>query len=215
MRRMVLAALTLVLAAAPLAAQDPHFGLGLVLGFPTGALNSTTYADGRTEGYNTGVGVQFTASWPVSRSLALRVNVGGITFNGTGSTPSNPNWNLEEDLVSFAGEAEYFLPGSSVSRHLGTYLIGGLGLDVEHFSAGSAYSYAYGYDYVYGPTVTADRTRLAATAGIGHTFRSYGRYRWSLEAVYHKTLTDTGDTSATGVGYPSADFLKCSVGFGF
>ena len=63
----------------------------------------------------------------MSRSLALRVNAGGITFTGTGSSPSYSNWNLEDDLISFAGEAEYFLPGGSVSRHLGTYLIGGLG----------------------------------------------------------------------------------------
>ena len=53
MRRTVLAVLTLVLAAAPLAAQDPHFGLGLVLGFPTGALNGTvalTAAAGELDG---------------------------------------------------------------------------------------------------------------------------------------------------------------------
>jgi len=208
MKKWIPTAITLALAAVPLAAQEPHYGLGIVLGVPTGALNSAGYPDGQIEGYNSGLGVQFTVSWPVDRSLALRLNVGGVTFDGTGSATGQANWNVEDSLISVGGEAEVFLGDGSAQRHLGTYLIGGLSLDMERFSASD-------YDPAYFASSEVTKNRLAATVGIGHTFRSYGRYRWSMEAVYHKTLTGTDANDYSGVGFPAADFVKLYVGFGF
>jgi hypothetical protein len=48
---------------APLAAQTANFGLGVLVGVPTGALNSTSYPDGSTETYNSTLGGQLTGTW--------------------------------------------------------------------------------------------------------------------------------------------------------
>lgn len=209
MRIWVLAATTLALAAGPaLAAQEANFGLGLTLGVPTGALNSSSYPDGVTETYNSGVGAQFTVSWPVQPALAVRLNLSGITFDGTGSAPETYNWNVQDSIFSIGGEAEYFLPDGSASRHLGTYLFGGLHSDFERFAASD-------YDPSAFAATTVNKTRLAGTLGVGHTFRYYGRYKWSVEAAYHKTLTGTDSNDDAGVGFPAADYLKLYLGFAF
>jgi hypothetical protein len=195
-------------AGVPAAAQEAHLGLGVILGVPTGALNSTSYPDGATENYNNGLGAQFTVSWPVDRSLAMRLNVSGITFDGTGSAPQTYNWNVQDSVFSVGGEAEIFLADGSAYRHLGTYLIGGLHGDFERFSASD-------YDPSVFAATTVNKTRLAATVGIGHTFRSYGRFHWSVEAAYHKTLTGTDSNDKAGVGFPSADYFKLYTGVSF
>lgn len=204
-----LAALTLALAAAsPLSAQQPSFGAGFILGAPTGALSSTSYPDTASEKYNGGVGGQFTISWPVDRSLAMRLNLSAITFDGTGSAPQTYNWNVQDSMFSIGGEAEVFMAGGSAERHLGTYLIGGLHADFERFAASN-------YDPTYFAATTLNKTRLAATAGIGHTFRTYGRLRWTLEGAFHKTLTDTSSDDSAGIGFPASDYLKFYGGFTF
>jgi hypothetical protein len=209
MKFWILAATTLALTTGgSLAAQTPHFGVGLLVGVPTGALNSTSYPDGTSETYNTGLGAQFTMSWPVAQSLALRANVSGITFDGTGRAPQTYDWNVQDSAFSLGCEAEYFLADGSADRHLGTYLIGGLHTDFERFSASD-------YDPSYFAATTVNKTRLAGTVGIGHTFRAYGRYRWSLEAAYHKTLTGTGSDDSAGVGFPASDYLKLYGGITF
>lgn len=209
MKRWILATTTLVLAAgSPLAAQEPHFGLGVILGIPTGALNSTTYPDTSNEGYNAGLGVQFTVSFPVDRSLALRVNVSGITYDGTGSAPGFNNWNVQDAMFSIGGDAQFFLADGNANRNIGTYLIGGLHADFERFSASD-------YDPSFFAATSVDKTRMALVAGIGHTFRSYGRYRWTLEGVYHKTLTGTNTNDFAGVGFPASDSVQLYLGFSF
>jgi hypothetical protein len=209
MKTWILAASVLALTtAAPLAAQTPNFGVGVILGVPTGALNSASYGDGSSETYNTGFGAQFTASWPVEQNLALRLNVSAITFDGTGSAPRTYNWNVQDSMFSVGGEAEIYLPDGNAQRHLGTYLIGGLHTDFERFSASD-------YDPTYFAATTVNKTRLAATAGVGHTFRAYGRYHWTLEAAYHKTLTGTDSNDSAGVGFPASDYLKVYAGFAF
>ena len=209
MRIWMLAATTLALAAGiPLAAQDVNLGLGIMVGLPTGALDSTSYPDGATEAYSSGLGAKFTASWPVAHALAVRLNVSGITFNGTGSAPQTYNWNVQDSMFSVGGEAEYFLPDGSAERHLGTYLVGGLHSSFERFSASN-------YDPGFYPATTLEKTRLAATAGLGHTFRAYRRTRWSLEAVYHKTLTGTSSNDAALVGFPASDYVELYTGFVF
>jgi len=209
MKHWILAGTILVLAAGrPLAAQEVHYGVGLITGVPTGALSGSSYPDGSRETYDPGFGAQFTASWPLDRALALRLNLSGITFYGTGTAPQTFDWNLRESVFSVGGEAEVFMQDGSAPRHLGTYLIGGLHADFERFSASD-------YNPSFFSATTVNKTRLAATAGIGHTFRSYGRPRWSLEAAYHKTLTGTDSDNGAGVGFPAADYLKLYVGLAF
>ncbi len=209
MKTWILAATTLALAtAAPLAAQTPNFGLGLILGVPTGALNSSSYPDGQNETYNSSLGGQFTVSWPVQQALALRLNLSGIAFDGTGSAPGFYNWNVQDSVFSIGGEAELFLPDGNVERHLGSYLIGGLHSDFEHFSASN-------FDPSYAAFTSVDKTRLAATVGFGHTFRGYGRTHWTLEAAYHKTLTGTDSNDSAGLGFPASDYLKFYAGIAF
>ena len=120
MKKWMLAASALALVAAPLAAQEAHYGVGLVVGVPTGALSNTSYPDGSNESYNSGLGVQFTVSWPVDQSLALRVNFGGISFDGTGSQPQFSDWNVQDSIFSIGGEAQLFLADGNARRHLGT-----------------------------------------------------------------------------------------------
>ncbi len=209
MRIWIPVGITLALAAAtPLAAQQPNFGLGVTLGVPTGALNSSSYPDGSQETYDSGVGGQFTLSWPLDRSLAMRLNVSGISFYGTGRAPGFFDWNLRESMFSVGGEAQVFMADGNASRHVGTYLLGGLHADFERFSASDSDPRSFA-------ATSISKTRLGGTAGIGHTFRSYGRSRWSMEAAYHKTLTGTDSNTDAGVGFPAADFVKFYVGFAF
>jgi hypothetical protein len=209
MKTWILAATTLALAAGlPLAAQEPHFGVGVILGAPTGALNSTSYPDQATEAYNSGLGAQFTVSWPVDPALAVRLNVSGITFDGTGSAPMTYNWNVQDSIFSLGSEAEIFLADGSADRHLGTYLIGGLHLDMERFAASD-------YDPSSWSATTVNKNRIAGTVGVGHTFRGRGWGRWTLEAAYHKTLTDTSSNDDAGVGFPASDYLKFYAGLEF
>ena len=209
--------ITLALAAGPLAAQEPMYGLGMVVAGPVGALNSTTYASGAAESYNSGLGAQFTVSWPLDRSLAVRLNLGGTTYNGT-ATQGASNWNLYDATVSFGAEAEYFLGAGNANRHLGTYLIAGLALDFERFSTSSWDPYTV--------SSAIDKNRLGANAGLGHTFRSYRRWCWTLEAVYHQTLTDTATNAGAGAfpagkytrlvpGTPASDGFKLVLGMAF
>lgn len=186
MKILVLTATTLALSiGAPMAAQRPNYGVGVLLGVPSGALNSKSYSDASTETYNSGLGAQFTASWPLDRNLGLRLNVSGIDFNGTGSAPQTYNWNVEDSLFSIGAEGEVFLSDGNVERHLGTYLIGGLHTDFERFAASD-------YDPSVFAATTVNKTRLAATVGVGHTFRVYGRFAEN-RAGYDPARSDPND----------------------
>ena len=217
MKRWVLTCISLTLAAGgPLATLEaqaawngrPNLGVGLLVGVPTGALGRTSYGDGSSETYNTGLGAQFTLSWPVAPALSLRLNASGITFQGTGRAPQTYDWNVQDQTFSLGGEAELFLADGNAARHLGTYLLGGLHADFERFSASN-------YDPSYDAAAAVNKTRLGATLGLGHTFRTYGGYRWSLEAAYHKTLTDTASDDSALVGFPAADYVQLYAGYTF
>ena len=72
-----------------LKAQSPHYGFNLNLSFPTGAFSSTTYpayldsfnnqVPPQKETYDVGLGGSFTASFPMDRNLAIRLNLGGTS----------------------------------------------------------------------------------------------------------------------------------------
>lgn len=200
------AATTLALAmGGPLAAQEPHFGIGVTVGVPTGAFNSTTYGSGIRESYESALGLQFTASFPVDRSLAWRLNLSGQTFSGHVDEPGQYRINTQDAMFSIGGDAQIFVGGGNAQRHLGTYLIGGLALDLERFTA------SLDDPSFYADEVT-NKSRLGLNVGIGHSMRYVGRWRWNFEATYHKTLTGHD----TGAGDPpAADFIRLGAGVTF
>lgn len=206
MKKWILAATTLALATGvPLAAQDPHFGIAVNVGIPTGAFNSTSYGGGITETYDSALGLQFTASFPVDRSLAFRLNVNGSTFSGHGDEPGYPRYNTQNSMFSVGGEAQIFLGNGNAQRHIGSYLIGGLSADIERFTA----SYD---DPNFYPDTVLNKTRLGLNVGFGHSIRYVGRWRWTFEATFHKTLT-SHDTNAGDP--PASDLVRLGAGIVF
>ena len=207
MRKWILAGIALgLVTGGTLAAQEPRFGLGFTVNVPTGALNSSTQA-GATDTYNTTLGAQFTVSWPLSSQVALRLNVAGATFDGSRNWASGGGYNLQDEMLNVGGDLQIFLGQGSARRHVGAYLIGGLSADMERFTGSTD-------DPGFYPDYSVNRTRLGAQAGLGYSCPDAGRMRWTLEGVFHKTLTGTDasfDTRAT----PAADFAKLYVGFIF
>jgi hypothetical protein len=200
---------------APLAAQDPHFGLGLSLSIPTGGFNNSTYFPAgqggvpSQESYDTTLGGQFTVSFPVDRQFAWRLDVYGQSTTGEDTAPNYPSYNLQHQLLSLGGEAQFFPGTGDAYRHRGTYLVGGVSADFERFSS------SYGDpDWSGG---SRNRTRLGGLIGVGYSFRPFGRWRTNGEVAFHKTLTDTGTTEPTAYSpaTPPADFLRLTYGIVF
>jgi hypothetical protein len=205
------APLALVLAI-PLAAQDPHFGVGLSLSIPTGGFNSTNYGPGGSgvasnEGYDSTVGGQFTVSFPMDPKLALRLDVYGQSTTGQDTAPGFVSYNLQHQLVSLGGEAQLFLGAGDAFRHRGAYLVGGLSIDLETFRS------SYGDPSWTGSSV--DKTRLGGLAGWGYSFRPFGRWRTNAEAAFHKTLSGYDTRYQTAPGTPPADFVRLTYGVVF
>ncbi|HCZ33983.1 MAG TPA: hypothetical protein DHV93_11335 [Holophagaceae bacterium] len=213
-RSATLLLLPLLLASgAVLRAQSPHMGFSLNLLFPTGEFASKTYAPyyspsagyvipAQKETYDVGIGGSFTVSFPVDRSLAIRLNLSGSAQNGTNRAPGESTINLRHSQFNLGGELQIF-PQGTAFRHRGLYFVGGLSADFEQFDR------SFG-DPLYDYTDTTRKSRLGATGGIGHSFGYDAGARFTLEATFHKTLTgndfDAGDP-------PSTDFVK--VGFGW
>jgi hypothetical protein len=212
MRFCSMAMLLIVAGVAPtLAAQEPHFGFALNLVFPTGAFRNTTYPPTsqfpatQTEGYDLGLGGQFTISFPVDPKVAIRLNFGGQTTDGSNTAPGYDRINLRHEMFSLGGEMQVFPGMGSAYRHQGTYLLGGLSADFERFDR------SFGdpdWDY----TDTTRKSRLGGDLGIGHSFGYSGGGRFTLEGVFHKTLT--GNSLSAG-DPPSTDFAKLSLGWVF
>ena len=200
----------------PLAAQDPHFGLGLSLAIPTGGFNRTDYPAGgpgvpaSTESYDTTLGGQFTVSFPMTQAFALRLDIYGQTTTGENDAPGFQSYNLQHELLSLGGEAQYFPRGGDAYRHRGVYFLGGLSADFERFTS------SYGDPDWSGSRV--DRTRLGGLAGCGYSFRPFGRWRTNAEVAFHKTLTGTGSDlqpAPYSPATPPADFLRLTYGVVF
>lgn len=212
MRLIILPALLLTAGLVPSApAQDPHFGFGLNLIFPTGKFNETTYPANsavltpQTEGYDLGLGGLFTVSFPVEQNVAVRLNLGGHVIDGTNTAPGYDQINLEHRMVSVGGEVQIFPGTGNAFRHQGTYFLGGLSADFERFDR------SFGepnLDY----TETTRKSRLGGTVGVGHSFgyRDFGHF--TVEGAYHKTLTEH-DTAAGDP--PATDFVKVTLGWVF
>jgi hypothetical protein len=196
----------------PLAAQDPHFGVGLSLSIPTGAFNSTNYGPSGSgvasnEGYDTTVGVQFTASFPMDPKFALRLDAYGQSTTGQDTAPGYVSYNLQHRLLSLGGEAQYFLGDGDAYRHRGGYVAGGLSLDLENFSSD--------FGGPFWPGTSVDKTRLGGLVGWGYSFRPFGRWRTNAEVAFHKTLTGYDTSGLTAPGTPAADFLRLTYGVVF
>lgn len=212
MENLRVATLALVLAlGAPLAAQEPHFGLGVSLSIPAGKFNSNNYSypGGVTsnEGYDTTLGGQFTVSFPVDERLALRLDVYGQSTTGTDTAPGLPTYNLQHDLFSLGGEAQYFPGTGDAYRHRGAYLVGGLSMDLERFRSNFS-----DLDY------DVNKTRLGGLAGVGYSFRPFGRWRSNAEVAFHKTLSGYDTNTLPGIGNPAtppADFVRLTYGVVF
>ncbi len=195
-----------------LKAQSPHYGFNLNLSFPTGAFSSTTYpayldsfnnqVPPQKETYDVGLGGSFTASFPMDRNLAIRLNLGGTSESGTNRAQGYPTINLQHSMFNLGGDLQFF-PQGTAFRHRGLYFVAGLSADFEQFDR------SFGdpqYDY----TDTTRKSRLGGSIGIGHSFGYDAGMRFTMEATFHKTLTGN-DVSAGDP--PSTDFVK--VGFGF
>lgn len=213
---MLILPLTLV-SGAVLRAQSPHYGFSLNLSVPTGAFSTTsyppyTYLDSQNnpqagpaskDSYDLGLGGNFTASFPMDRTLAVRLNIGGTTENGTHRELGN-DYNLQHSLFNVGGDLQIF-PQGTAFRHRGFYFIAGLSADFERFER----SYGDpGYDY----TNTTNKSRLGGSLGFGHSFGYDAGMRFTLEATFHKTLTAN---SVSAGDPPSTDFVKLGFGFVF
>ncbi len=214
MRRIaLLTALPLLLASgSALQAQSPHMGFSLNLLIPTGDFNSKSYppyfdASGnliptQTDSYDLGLGGTFFLSFPVDRSVAFRLSFSGAANTGTNTAPGQATINLRHSEFNLGGEVELF-PDGGAYRHRGLYFLGGLSADFEQFDRSFGDP---GWDY----TNTTRKSRMGATVGIGHTFGYDAGARFTLECVFHKTLT--GNNLNAG-DPPNTDYLR--VGFGW
>ena len=216
MKRHILAGTALmVMLGSPLAAQEVRYGIAVSLDAPTGAFNNTTYGNTypsngpTTVSYNSGAGVDFWICQDLNRTVGLRYNLGFATFTGTSNAPDSGygafSLNTQDQMFTLGMAGQFFVAGGDAGRQSGTYLLAGLSVDFENFNA------SFG-DPNYDPTSSVNKTRLAGTVGIGHTFRSRWGGRYVLEGAYHKTLT--ADNTASG-DQAAADFLKFTFGFIF
>ena len=215
-RSATLILLPLLLASgASLRAQSPHMGFSLNLLFPTGEFASKTYPSyyspsagyvipPQKETYDVGIGGSFTVSFPMDRSLAIRLNLSGSAENGANRAPGESTINLRHSQFNLGGELQIF-PQGTAFRHRGLYFVAGLSADFEQFDR------SFG-DPLYDYTDTTRKSRLGATGGIGHSFGYDAGLRFTLEASFHKTIT--GNDLAAG-DPPSTDFVKMSFGWVF
>ena len=212
----LLLTLPLLLAAGPqLQAQSPHMGFSLNLLFPTGEFANKSYPayfspsagyviPPQKETYDVGLGGSFTISFPMDRTLALRLNLSGSAENGTNRAPGETTINLRHSQFNLGGELQIF-PQGTAFRHRGLYFVAGLSADFETFDR------SFG-DPLYDYTDTTRKSRLGATGGLGHSFGYDAGMRFTLEATFHKTISGN-DVNAGDP--PSTDFLKVAFGFVF
>jgi hypothetical protein len=197
-----------------LQAQNPHMGFSLNMSIPTGEFASKTYPaylnsssiliPAQKETYDVGLGGSFTVSFPMDRTLAIRLNLGGSSENGTNRAPGFPNINLQHSMFNIGGDLQIF-PQGTAFRHRGLYFVAGLSADFERFDR------SFG-DPQYDFTDTTRKSRLGGSVGLGHSFGYDAGMRFTLEATFHKTLTGN-DVNAGDP--PSTDFVKLGFGFVF
>jgi len=218
MKRMMIPTLLALAGTGPaLHAQQPRMGVALNLVLPTGDFNGNKGVDGfgyeYSQGYDPGLGAQFTMSFPVDPKLAIRLNFGGQVTNGTYHDDVG-KLNLRHSMLSIGGDLQIFT--RSAYRHRGTYFLAGISADFERFeiSAGSFDDGLYdGYDID-----STRKSRMGGNFGVGHTFGYDAGMRFTMEATYHTSLTGRDlDTSTmdTLIVAKSTDFVRLSFGVVF
>jgi hypothetical protein len=185
--------------------RSATFGLYAGVGVPVGTFGGVEYpavqggmSVAQTEGYDPGPGARLTVTFPLfSKHLGLRA-AAGLAYNGGSNTaPGYQDEALGYFAVGAGGELQFFFDESY--RHRGTYAFGGAAVNSETFSRS-------------GLGTTDRRTRLGATAGLGHTFPAKtGKGGWTIELAYHATLTGV-DAGARGV---AADYIRVGGGYVF
>ena len=191
-----------------LRAQSPHLGFSVNLTVPTGDFASKNYPylnPPEKETYDLGLGGSFTASFPMDRNLAFRLDLSASSETGTNRAPGYSDINLRHSIFSLGGDLQIF-PQGTAFRHRGLYFVAGLSADFEQFSRG------YDYNYYYNDSSSTSKSRLGAKVGIGHSFGFDAGRKFTVEATYHTTLTSK-DVNAGDP--PSTDFLKLGFGFVF
>jgi len=216
MRHLTCTAFALVCAGV-LQAQSPNYGLSLFLSVPSGRFAETKYESIdndeipyiATEGYDVGVGGNFTMSFPLQKTLAFRVGLGGMSSRGTSTAPGYETIFLRHSLFSISGEFQIFF--DDAYRHRGTYMIAGISGDFERFERSFDDSWDYRWDDWNRDVDVERKSRLAGNVGIGHTF--YGSdIKFATEITYHSTLTNKD--LRLGNPIPS-DFVRISFGLVF
>ena len=225
MKRMMLPALLALVGTGPaLHAQQPRMGVALNVAFPTGkfrnidypalaVIPADRYESAQKEGYDLGVGGQFTISFPVDPHLAFRLNINGMVTNGSNTVvgfnaaEDYRKINLQHQIWSIGGELQFFT--QSAFRHRGTYFLAGLSGDFERFDRSFG---DFEWDNYFDEVDTTRKSRLGGTIGIGHTFGFDAGTRFTLEGVFHKTLTSKDETKGDP---PSTDFIRVSFGVVF
>lgn len=221
MKRMMIPTLLAVLGAGTaLHAQQPRMGLALNLVLPTGDFNGNkgfaNYLNDPidykySQGYDVGLGGQFTISFPVDTKLAFRLNFGGQVTNGTYRDDYPNKLNLRHTMFSVGGDLQIFT--QSAYRHRGTYFLAGLSGDFERFKNTTGDFADSWYDD--NDIETTRKSRLGGNFGIGHTFGYDAGTRFTMEATYHTSLTGRNvDSEFLGVA-KSTDFVRLSFGVVF
>jgi len=217
MRHITCTALVLACAGA-IQAQSPNFGLSIFLSIPTGRFAEEKIPElidemrvTATDGYDIGLGGNFTMSFPLQKTLAFRVGFGGGSSRGTSTVPNEDTIFLRHTLFSLSGEFQIFF--DDAYRHRGTYAIAGISGDFEKFER--SWDDRWDDPPFVGNNSPLDVTRpsrLAGNFGLGHTF--YGSdIKFTTEITYHTTFTNKDVNSVNYV--PPADFIRISFGLVF
>lgn len=196
-----------------LMAQDPHLGIALNISLPMGDFHNrsipptSSVLSTQNEGYDPGIGAQFTMSFPIEQGLAFRLNLNGQVEDGSNTAAGYDSINLQHSIFSLGADLQIFVNGSA-SRHRGTYLIGGISADFERFdrSFGDLNS-----EHNHEEVATERKSRMGGNIGLGHSFGFAGS-RFTIEASFHKTLSGNDQAKFEP---PSSDFARLSFGWVF
>lgn len=202
--------------ATPLRANDPNIGFALTLGFPTGQYSSYTYErlfknndTGQTailhvtDSYDPGIGGQFWLSFPLDQQVAIRMNFGGMITNGS-SVSNVDRRNLRHQIWNLGADMQFFT--ENAFRHRGTYFLAGVSADFERFEE-SKWDIPTAYPW---EIETRRKNRMGGNFGIGHSFPFSSGLKFTMEGVYHKTLTGTDDRQ-----FSNSDFIRTNFGLVF
>ncbi len=175
-------------------AQVPTFGLSINGVGPIGEFSrsdsgSSFVASAPPPKQTFTLGVEFHAwiSHPFTRALALRSGLSLSRANGSYSGPGVLSLDLVATSFCLRADALVF-PWGDAKDFRGTYLVAGLGLDVDKVDRSSDQL------HIFDPGVdrfqSQDAVRPGATFGLGHVFGRRSRMggRWMWELGFHTTL---------------------------